>query len=568
MINFTNLNIEGFCSIGNISLPLNHQHIIIIRARNGEGKSSLFSALVWCIYGKNLKGISDVTRWKKFRDKDYQGVKVELYWRKDNEIHKITRCQEYKGDVLGAKGANRLIYEIDANQVDEKSKPKLQALIEKNIGMSYSLFMNSIMFGQGMKRLIQESGADKKKLFDEIFDLSYLSKAKALAQDTYSGYKSEIYANESKLESLKGSLSDATYFLKDLKEKEQAWEEQVKKKLEALNKTKILRTKELKDYELEFSKLPDVTKDEAKLKDLMAKEEEKRNEAKKKAGISVEDLIRKLTSLMEAKKYGEVNKVLKSIGDSIIQIDESSQAIIKYHKSLDKIKNVKYQQQSLGSRIKSLKQSINDINVQIKNSQDKNDENIHDLKIHYKKRIREFKSKIEPLENDIEEKTEMANIYKWICDDPLGNNGIKAYIFESSMGMLNEVLESYSKVLGFRIVFGVDLSSARKDFTTNITKDGVDVFYEELSGGEKQLVSLAMAFAMNEVITGPKGINIAFLDEVFESLSDDNIEVVVELIKKIYKNRALFLITHQKSLPITSAKVLNVKKINGVSHYE
>lgn len=325
MINFTNLNIEGFCSIGNISLPLNHQHIIIIRARNGEGKSSLFSALVWCIYGKNLKGISDVTRWKKFRDKDYQGVKVELYWRNDNEIHKITRCQEYKGDVLGAKGANRLIYEIDANQVDEKSKPKLQALIEKNIGMSYSLFMNSIMFGQGMKRLIQESGADKKKLFDEIFDLSYLSKAKALAQDTYSGYKSEIYANESKLESLKGSLSDATYFLKDLKEKEQAWEEQVKKKLEALNKTKILRTKELNDYELEFSKLPDVTKDEAKLKDLMAQEEEKRNEAKKKAGISVEDLIRKLTSLMEAKKYSEVNKVLKSIGDSIIQIDESSQ---------------------------------------------------------------------------------------------------------------------------------------------------------------------------------------------------------------------------------------------------
>lgn len=162
----------------------------------------------------------------------------------------------------------------------------------------------------------------------------------------------------------------------------------------------------------------------------------------------------------------------------------------------------------------------------------------------------------------------MANIYKWICDDPLGNNGIKAYIFESSMGMLNEVLESYSKVLGFRIVFGVDLSSARKDFTTNITKDGVEVFYEELSGGEKQLVSLAMAFAMNEVITGPKGINIAFLDEVFESLSDDNIEVVVELIKKIYKNKALFLITHQKSLPITSAKVLNVKKINGVSHYE
>ena len=136
------------------------------------------------------------------------------------------------------------------------------------------------------------------------------------------------------------------------------------------------------------------------------------------------------------------------------------------------------------------------------------------------------------------------------------------------MGYLNQVLESYSEILGFNIQFKVDLNSTKKDFVTLIVKDGVDVIYEELSGGEKQLCNLAMAFAMNEVMTEAKGVNIAFLDEVFESLSSDNIEVVIGLIRKVYKDKTLFLITHQESLPIPNAKTLIVKKNHGLSEYE
>ena len=100
-----------------------------------------------------------------------------------------------------------------------------------------------------------------------------------------------------------------------------------------------------------------------------------------------------------------------------------------------------------------------------------------------------------------------------------------------------------------------------------ITMDGSDVFYEELSGGQKQLVNLAMAFAMNEMMSYSKGINIAFLDEVFESLSSDNIEIVTELIKKVYRDKTLFIITHQESLPISNSKILEVKKQKGLSYY-
>ena len=187
MIEFNKIYIEGFCSITSLEMPLNTQKITIVRGPNGYGKSNFLSAIVWALYGNNLKGISDVNTWKKFRTKDYKGTKIELYFKPgDGKIHKIIRCLEYKGEVEGAKGNNRLIYLIDAEPVKDKTKVQIQALIDKNLGMSYNLFINSIMFGQGMKRLIQESGSDKKNLFEEIFSLNYITKAKKIAQDKYS----------------------------------------------------------------------------------------------------------------------------------------------------------------------------------------------------------------------------------------------------------------------------------------------------------------------------------------------------------------------------------------------
>ena len=93
--------------------------------------------------------------------------------------------------------------------------------------------------------------------------------------------------------------------------------------------------------------------------------------------------------------------------------------------------------------------------------------------------------------------------------------------------------------MGFRIEFNIDLGTARKEFFTLIERDGQIIDYDELSGGEKQLVNVAMAFAMNESLTMSKGINLAFLDEVFESLSSDNVEVVTSLIRHTFADNPI-----------------------------
>jgi DNA repair exonuclease SbcCD ATPase subunit len=113
----------------------------------------------------------------------------------------------------------------------------------------------------------------------------------------------------------------------------------------------------------------------------------------------------------------------------------------------------------------------------------------------------------------------------------------------------------------------MDLNSARKEFVTLIERGKEIITYDELSGGEKQLTNIAMAFAMHESLTMSTGVNIAFLDEVFESLSMDNIELVISLIREVFHDKTLFLITHHDSLPLSKCKTLSVTKTDGRTTY-
>lgn len=569
MIEFKKIIIEGFCSIGTLELPLNNNGITIIKGANGLGKTTIFSALVWVLYGKTLKGISDVNLWKKFRTKDYKGTKVEIYFESNNSIHKIIRCQNYTEDVDGAKGGSRLIYLIDAEQVKEKGKLKLQSLIEKNLGMSYNLFINSVMFGQGMKRLIQESGSDKKQLFEEIFELNYISKARKIAQDKYNELRVELDGLMEKLESNQNYIDSILSDLNYTKSKRDNFKSELANKVKSYKDKIILSTKRVDELALKTNKV-DINQHNKTIEGIKRKitlYQNKVSDLKKLQKVPLQDLVNEVIELLENKEYTESISKLKTIRDSfsssesyILRISKLQNKLtneIESKNSLEKtiltLKYAKEEVKSLESRLKELKSQNPDFESVI-NKQSKKLEN-------YKKSISQIKSQIQELEKQV-------NLYKWAYSEPFGNNGIKAFIFESSLSELNNLLSSYSEVLGFNIKFMVDLNSSRKDFVVNINLEGVEVFYEELSGGQKQLVNLAMALAMNQIITQSKGVNIAFLDEVFESLSYDNIEVVIGLIKKVYREKTLFLITHYESLPIPNSKILNVKREHGISAYE
>ena len=567
MLTFTTMNVVGFCSIENLHIPLNPNCTILIKAPNGKGKSTILSALVWAIYGKNLKGVSEVTTWEKVRPKDYQGVMVEVFFQKGEHIYKIIRCQ--KCNIVledGAKGKDRLILMKDNEVVNVKGKNKLQDAINAELGLSYSLFMNSIMFGQGIKRLIQESNSDKKKIFEEVFDLEFLNIAKGIAMQDKNNLLAQANEVEHQSALLKKELeaNKEAYF--DLRDREKGFKEKIKserrelkKDREDLTKQLIKKQQQLKD-EVEKSLKVKIKKHTDYVDVLKSKIKYNRIVS----GVSLPDFVKKLKIQLDKGHYKRAKESVDIIYKAIINSDKLQEEYEDALGRLDELRTTNEKYKRLQKECDDIASDIADIDEELEKLKQ---EKLKVMSPKYKEKLKEIRKTLRKVDEDYHNKELELENYNWLINDPLGNNGIKAYLFDSSLDMLNRTLDKYSQVLGFRIEFNIDLGTARKEFFTLIERDGQIIDYDELSGGEKQLVNVAMAFAMNESLTMSKGINLAFLDEVFESLSSDNVEVVTSLIRHTFADKTLFLITHLDSLPLSNTKILQVEKVNGLSSY-
>lgn len=569
MLKFLNLKVQGFCSIvDNFQLNLDQGCVVLIKGANGHGKSTLFSALVWALYGKNLKGVSDVNTLKSIRPSDYKGTLVEVFFQKDNSIFKVVRCQNCSITLDdGVKGKDRLLLYKDGELLDIKGKVNIQDAINKELGLSYSLFMNSIMFGQGMKRLIQESTADKKAIFEEIFSLNFINMAKSIALDEKETLVDSIRDIDRDINRLTAEIDSNVQAYNDLKSMEDNFYESIRAEKAELEKDRKMLTLRLIDVKKGFSddiELQLLAKEKSRLKSIVILED-KLKEARKVSNIPLSEVIDNVYNMIRNKSYKEALKWLKYLKKAITSIDDIRDSLSSEKESLDSIRSSIREISVLKKKADDICDDINLVDRQIENLSKKKPNKVSRG---YKEKIAKLRTELSRLSGVRADLGSKLSNYDWVINDPLGNNGIKAYLFDSSLNMVNDALSRYSNILGFNIEFSIDLSTARKEFITLIERDGYILEYDELSGGERQVCNIAMALAMNEALTASKGINIAFLDEVFESLSHDNIELVISLLNTIFDGKTLFLITHHDSLTLSRSKVMQVEKVNGCSNYK
>ena len=211
MINFRKIFISGFGPIVNeIEFKLNRPGLNILIAKNGSGKTSIFSALYWALYGYTLKPTKTVNTWLHIQPKDYQGTQVRVLFNDElGNKYEVIRFSEFKGKYLNAKGANRIVLLINGTPSPIRDKKEIQTEINRLIGYSDELFKNSIIFGQRLKRLIQETGPNKKKVFEEAFEATYLNLAKKKADDDFKEAASEYSDISKNIDNLKEKLTYA-----------------------------------------------------------------------------------------------------------------------------------------------------------------------------------------------------------------------------------------------------------------------------------------------------------------------------------------------------------------------
>jgi DNA repair exonuclease SbcCD ATPase subunit len=132
---------------------------------------------------------------------------------------------------------------------------------------------------------------------------------------------------------------------------------------------------------------------------------------------------------------------------------------------------------------------------------------------------------------------------------------------------VNETINEYADHMQMKIRFTIDMGKASKPFTTEVYRSGAKVDYEELSGGQKQLVDICIAFAMHEIVSSLNNLNILILDEVFEGLDSEMIEQVFELIMfKTKPGMSTYVITHSNDITYNKARNFSVT-YDGISSY-
>lgn len=602
---FKEVDIEGFqCIINRFKYRLNTPGVNIIVGENGEGKTTIFSAMVWGLYGITLKSKNSPTPWEDFQTSKYRGTKVEVAFNRGKAEYRIIRCHKFKGDVEGSKGGNRVILMKNGAIIPlDKGKANVQQQINQLVGYSPRLFLNSVVFGQKLVRLISASGPDKKKVLEEAFEVTFIEAAISNAKEQIQSIQDSIQPLLIKKASLEAAQSILGSQLKNLRENHKQHKAKsealmVKKretlvklkekhdklskqltaynssmikinthlvKIERLNKSLRAANFELSALKAELQKLDLHLSNNAKLiaqhtrdmKDI-PKVCDKCGSPLKKAQIRERTLyyqkqIEKIRSAPNNSTMADRSELAGNINRIISEITIIEQRLDRVNKKTGDISEKRVKVAYIQSELEHLSREIKDIETR----EVEKSPYLPEIK-DTKRSLKEATSKLASLAQTMSKLEEKLLAFKWVLNDPLSNSGIKALIFANMLRLLNSKLKTYSKYLGFQVVFQVDLDGKRKDLNVKLYQGDNIRDYVDLSGGQQQLVDVCIAFGMHDALREKSPINLLILDEIFESLSVKNIEKVTEIISDKSAHNSVYLITHRKDFIMGNA---NIKRI-------
>lgn len=294
---------------------------------NGVGKSTIFEAIAWVLYGSVAARTSSDQIKREGADSN-EPCRVELDFIFEDEAYRIVR--EMKGKSLTASATATINGKIAATGAEVVSK-----YIQKKLGMDFKSFFTSIFARQKeLNALSSMNASERRPLILRMLGIDSLD-------SIIKEIKSDKRAGDALIEKLQGSLVNETgknridIFQDEIK--------QMKTKKEQINlsikksKTKIqIFNKELKNLQKEFI----ANKDEYEkisVKRERLSEEKTRYEHKTKLQDEIKKLQDKIAERQKniekqtkkARSFENIEKDLKETESRLNKIDKDVEKIVK-----------------------------------------------------------------------------------------------------------------------------------------------------------------------------------------------------------------------------------------------
>lgn len=581
------LTIKNFASITNriifnISKLENGLHFVRGRNRaqkrlgsNGVGKSTLFDAVCWALYGRMPDGRRnpDIEPWYS----DSKRSVVVLRIRLDGSPHKIIRTTH----------PNRLTFD---------GKDVSQGFIDKRLSMNFVTFTNSVLAGQGRPLFLDLSPSDKLALFSEVLDLDRWKARSKQASDSVAKLAEEIRILEQLVQMREGGVEQTTTLVRDLKTKSDHFDEEVSRKIE-------VRSSELKKAQKRLDELrPRVEEAQLKLEQAMeipSIQEQLERVTKKlrvvennkigfeaKIGHAIRDRNDKKLELSElriakvcptckqAVSKSHTNKHRVELKRQIAQLSKiismgvpprTLELIEKYRKrsahlntQWGKRQKTIDQAQSVVSisspDLASVQQSVYALTAELEELRSGAENPYFKEYNDAKKLLKVRRTELEKNQKELRIKCRQHTRTKfWIK----GFKDIRLMIVHETLQELelttNAILEEFG-LIGWQILYDVEKETKsgtiKRGLSVSILSPYNDkpVKWESWSGGEAQRLRLLGTFALSDVLLNRAGIEPSFeiFDEQSQFLSAEGVSDLVDVLadRATRAKKTIFLVDH------------------------
>jgi len=173
-----------------------------------------------------------------------------------------------------------------------------------------------------------------------------------------------------------------------------------------------------------------------------------------------------------------------------------------------------------------------------------------------RKSLNEDKSKIVDL-------TEILNFWK----TGFSSSGIPSLLIDESIPFLNETVSNYLDLVGGRYKASFDTISTTKsgEYRDKINVNVLDIQTKannrkQLSGGQTRIIDIAILLSLCDLQNNIQDMktNILLLDEIFDSLDDQNIGYVSTLLRTLIKDKSINIISHRHIDSIEADEVIRL----------
>jgi len=598
MIKFNSIGIKDFGPLGMINLVFENGLWLIkgdnrdtdAADSNGSGKSHLFDAIQWGLFGET----NDGARGDELIRIGQPEMDVLIEWSDDGHAYKLER-QKRRGKAVGLQLA------CDEQAISMATPELTQAEVERILAMDVKTWRNTVVYGQGdLARFADPKTTDgeRKSILKRILRLDVLDAALKLARKEVETADKAIAATQANIG--KGEAFIAGLGTTDGLDAELARidADLATQRVEVAKAPKIkhvldLLNQRIKDFEALNVQMAKARADIRTLEQHVSSCD--RNgavaaSAAKSLDKQIQQLERgicptcgaKTSNTPEAKKrvtamkqelagYAEkVNTLLESREQYVQTITEAQAGIETLEAQLEQDRAWREKRGQLQSELQRA-ESAGDEMDRLK--ADRN--GVVARKAEHAIKLGAYRDRLGVLRQDLSEQERAAELSRyWVKG--FGNAGLPSLMMDAIVPQISTSANKYLETLAdgdIKVTFDTQSKlksgESRDKLAMELCIEGVQG--SRPSGGQKRKISIAVDLALMDLVASREHSAIDFLgmDEVLDGLDAAGKSRVMDLLRKLRETKSsIYVVSHDSGLAELFESQITIVKEGGVARVE